>query len=366
MSKKIDIPILIITFAILLIGNLLIYSAASGGIYYMQKQIVFTCIGTVLGFLFYSIPTKTYEKICNKLYFANIVMLFLVLVAGISINGAKRWFNLGFMNLQPSELCKIFVIICLSAYLYRRRHEIKTAKTFWSSFVYVLIPTCLVFAEPDLGTSIVLISVWFTANFIMGTDIKNIIVCILIFAALAGCVWFIPGLLKPYQKDRLVTFINPESDTLDSGYHVTQSKIAIGSGELFGKGFLKGGQRQLKFIPEQHTDFIFTVLGEEWGFLGSVCLLVLYGLLIWRLILIALNSAEFMGRCAVSGICSIFVFHLFTNIGMTLGIMPVTGLPLVLVSYGGTNLIVTLICIGIAENVAKGNLKDNFFDNQNL
>ena len=361
MKKKLDISVIIITLAIISIGNLLIFSAASGGIYYMQKQIIYFCVGAALSFVFFLIPSTAYEKLASKLYGLNFIILSLVLIIGTNINGARRWFSLGFMNLQPSELSKIFIIICLSVYLYRRRNQIKEPKTFWSSLLYVIIPTALIFKEPDLGTSIVIMTIWFVMNFIMGTDIKNIIVCILIFATLISCVWFIPGVLKPYQRDRIVSFVNPEGDSLDSGYHVAQSKIAIGSGEIKGKGFLKGGQRKLKFIPEQHTDFIFTVLGEEWGFFGAVFLLILYGLLIYRFLVIAIATQDFIGKGIVIGVTAMFVFHIFINIGMTLGIMPVTGLPLALVSYGGTSLITNLIAIGLVENVAYHSNSDNFF-----
>ncbi|MBQ0104778.1 MAG: rod shape-determining protein RodA, partial [Armatimonadetes bacterium] len=328
--------------------------------YYLRKQIIYVIIGAVCGFGAFLIPTECYYKIYPKIYAVNLIMLFSVLILGTDINGARRWFSLGFINLQPSEISKVLMIICLSSYLFRRKNSTGPG-TFWGSFLYTLVPLFLIFREPDLGTSIVLFTIWLVINFVMGTDLKNIIICVLIFATLGLSVWYIPGVLKPYQRERIESFANPEGDSLNSGYHVTQSKIAIGSGEFMGKGFLRGGQRALKFIPEQHTDFVFTVLGEEWGFAGCMVLLILYGLLIYRLIFIALNTDNLIGKGIVSGIAGMFMFHIFTNIGMTLGIMPVTGLPLLFVSYGGTSLIVSLTSIGLAEAVAirKGN--DYFF-----
>ena len=347
MNKYINLIIIIITLLIIAIGDLLIFSSASGGSYYMKKQILFTFIGIIFGFVFFCIPTKIFEKYTPYIYLLNLLMLICVLFLGTNINGARRWFNLGFMNFQPSELSKILIIICLSVFLFKRVDKIDKPSTFWYSLIYTLIPTLLIFKEPDLGTSIVFIAVWFIINLFMGTNIKNILVFLLIICVLSGVVWFVPGVLKPYQRERLTTFLNTEADILDSGYHVTQSKIAIGSGGITGKGYLKGGQRALKFIPEQHTDFIFTVLGEEEGFIGGCALFLLYTLLLCCFLYIAFTTPDLIGKGIIIGITGMFCFQIFTNIGMTLGIMPVTGLPLILVSYGGTSLITSLISVGL-------------------
>lgn len=359
--KRLDIPLIFSTFLILIISNFLIFSSASGGISFMTKQITYAVIGIILSTLVFFIPVNVYEKLAGRIYLFNFIILFLVLILGTNINGAKRWFNLGFMNFQPSELAKILIIICLSVYLYRRNSNIETPKVYWGSLLYIIIPVLLILKEPDLGTSLVIIFIWFITNLCLGTSSKNIIVSILLFFVLISSVWFIPGILKPYQRERIITFINPEADTLNTGYHVTQSKIAIGSGGPLGKGFLKGGQRALNFIPEQHTDFIFTVVGEEWGLLGCSILLCLYLILLYRIILIALESRDLISKGIVMGICSMFVFQLFTNIGMTLGIMPVTGIPLILVSYGGTSLICNLMAIGIVLGIKYQNNVTDFF-----
>ena len=361
MNKQICFIIIFITFLIIAIGDILIFSAASGGIYYMKKQILFTFTGIILGFAAFCIPTKIYEKSSTYLYLFNLGMLICVLLIGTNINGAKRWFNLGFMNFQPSEVSKILIIICLSVFLFTRKDNINSGKTFWLSFLYTLIPTLFIFKEPDLGTSIVILSIWFIMNLFLGTSFKNIIIFFLILCVLSGVVWLVPGILKPYQKERLTTFLNPEANILDEGYHVIQSKIAIGSGGLTGKGYLKGGQRALRFIPEQHTDFIFTVLGEEWGFIGSSLLLLLYTLLFICFLYIAIRTGDFIGKGIIIGITGMFIFQIFTNIGMTCGIMPVTGVPLILVSYGGTGLICSLISIGLILGIECRNKNADFF-----
>jgi len=359
--KRLDFPLILSTILILVISNFLIFSSASGGINFMEKQITYSIIGIVLSIGVFFIPINIYEKIAGRLYLFNFIILFLVLLIGININGAKRWFNLGFMNFQPSELAKILIIICLSVYLYRRSNHIESSKVYWGSFLYVLIPVLLILKEPDLGTSLVIIFIWFMTNLCLGTKSRNIIISILLFLVLISSVWFIPGILKPYQRERIITFVNPEADTLNTGYHVTQSKIAIGSGGPLGKGFLQGGQRALNFIPEQHTDFIFTVVGEEWGLLGCSILLFLYLVLIYRIILIALETRDLLSKGIVMGICSMFVFQLFTNIGMTLGIMPVTGIPLIFVSYGGTSLICNLLAIGLILGIKHQTQVTDFF-----
>ncbi|MBQ7257314.1 MAG: rod shape-determining protein RodA [Abditibacteriota bacterium] len=361
MNKYINLIIILITLLIITIGNLLIFSSASGGPHYMHKQILFTCVGIILGLCTFSIPTKIFEKFTPYIYLLNLAMLISVLFLGTNINGARRWFNLGFMNFQPSELSKILIIICLSVFLFKRKDRIDKPSTFWYSLIYTAIPTLLIFKEPDLGTSIVFIAVWFIINLFLGTSFKNVIVFILIICVLSFVTWFVPGVLKPYQKERLTTFLNPEADILDSGYHVTQSKIAIGSGGMTGKGYLKGGQRALKFIPEQHTDFIFTVLGEEEGFVGGAILLILYTLLFMCFLYVALTTPDLIGKGIVVGISGMFMFQIFTNIGMTLGIMPVTGLPLILVSYGGTSLITSLMAIGIILGISYRNKQTDFF-----
>ncbi len=196
--------------------------------------------------------------------------------------------------------------------------------------------------------------------FVMGTDIKNILIFAAVGVLLALVAWNTPGLMKDYQKNRVITFINPAADPLGSGYHVTQSRIAIGSGQMLGKGFLKGTQRELNFIPEQHTDFIFTVVGEETGFVGASTLVLLYFVMLWRGLNIMMATEDSTGRAIAAGVVGMFLFHIFVNIGMTVGIMPVTGVPLPLVSYGGSSLMANMIAVGLLEGISMRRHRINF------
>jgi rod shape determining protein RodA len=196
--------------------------------------------------------------------------------------------------------------------------------------------------------------------FVMGTDIKNLLLFVLGGVILALLAWNVPGILKPYQKNRVITFVNPTVDPLGSGYHVMQSRIAIGSGKMFGKGYLNGTQSELDFIPEQHTDFIFTVVGEETGFVGAVSLLLLYFLVLWRALVIMAAAEDILGRAIVAGIVGLFGFHIVQNIGMTIGIMPVTGVPLTMFSYGGSALMANLMAIGLLEGISMRRHKISF------
>ncbi len=267
---------------------------------------------------------------------------------------------MGGFQIQPSEFAKVILIIALAVFLVKRLETIGSFKTFVHSFIYLAVPMLLIFKQPDLGTSLVLIAIWTAMVFVMGTDIKNIVIFVGTLAVLVAAVWLMPHFLKPYQRNRLITFVNPSADPLGSGYHVAQSRIAIGSGQLTGKGLLKGTQRELSFIPEQHTDFIFTVVGEEMGFVGAVGLLALYFTLIWRGLVIMSVTEDTTGRAIAAGIVGMFIFHIFVNMGMTLGIMPVTGVPLPMFSYGGSSLMANMMAIGLLEGIGMRKAQDQF------
>lgn len=361
--KNFDFSLLLVTMAIIGYGCVAIYSASKGGnaaMSYVERQLVWAAVGLVVAIIVGYIDHTIYKRFAGKLYFVNLFLLGAVLFMGHASKGAQRWIGFGAIRIQPSELAKIIMIIALAVFIVDHKDTIRTFKTFILTFLYLCIPMGLIFKQPDLGTSLVLISIWLTMVFIMGTDIKNILLFLSAAVVLGVLVFHIPGLLKDYQKNRLISFVNPAADPLGSGYHVTQSRIAIGSGQMFGKGFLKGTQRELKFIPEQHTDFIFTVVGEELGFVGSVTLLLLYFIMLWRALNILSATEDITGRAITAGIVGMFLFHIVVNMGMTLGIMPVTGVPLPMFSYGGSSLMANLMAIGMLEGISMRRHKISF------
>ncbi len=356
--KNFDLTLAVATLAIIVYGCAMIYSAKGFG--YTQRQIVWALIGLGAGALVASIDHAVYNRIAGKLYVINLLLLGAVIVLGHTSKGAQRWIGYGPIHIQPSEFAKIIIIIALAVFLVRRSDTIRTFKTFLSSLLYLGVPMVLIFKQPDLGTSLVLLAIWATMVFVMGTNIKNIVVFAGTTAALGLVVWNVPGIVKDYQKQRIITFVNPSSDVRGRGYHVIQSRIAIGSGGATGKGFRRGTQREGKFIPEQHTDFIFTVVGEELGFAGAATLIVLYLVLMWRALHIMSAAEDPIGRAIAAGIAGMLLFHITVNLGMTMGIMPVTGVPLPMFSYGGSSLMANLIAVGLLEGISMRRHKISF------
>ncbi|MEN6356946.1 MAG: rod shape-determining protein RodA [Armatimonadota bacterium] len=361
--KNFDFSLLFIALAIIAFSCVMIYSASRGGTTgtgYVERQIVWAVLGLAAAALMASIDTSLYHRYAGKLYVVNLLMLAAVLVTGHSSKGAQRWIGFGAAKIQPSEFAKIILIIALAVFLVERREQIRSMGVFAKSFIYLAVPMLLIFKQPDLGTSLVLIAIWLTMTFVMGTDIKNILIFVSAGIILVLAAWNIPGVMKDYQKMRVITFINPAADPRGSGYHVTQSRIAIGSGKFSGKGFLKGTQRELHFIPEQHTDFIFTVVGEETGFVGAAGLVALYFALIWRALMIMNVTEDLTGRAIAAGVTGMFLFHIVVNISMTIGIMPVTGVPLPMFSYGGSSLMANMMGVGLLEGVSMRRHKISF------
>lgn len=353
--KNFDFTLLFATVAIVAFGCTMIYSASKGGragVGYVERQLMWAVIGLIAAAVVASIDYGVFHRIAGKLYGINLVMLLAVIVAGATSKGAQRWIGYGPVRIQPSEFAKIILIVALATFLVKRLESIRTFETFASSFIYLAIPMLLIFKQPDLGTSLVLIAIWLTMLFVMGTDIKNVLIFVGACLVLGFAVFHVHGVLKDYQKNRLVSFVDPAADPRGSGYHVTQSRIAIGSGQLLGKGFLGGTQRELRFIPEQHTDFIFTVVGEELGFVGSITLLILYFVVVWRALHIMSATEDAIARAIAAGVVGMFLFHIVVNMGMTLGIMPVTGVPLPMFSYGGSSLMANLMAIGLLEGIS--------------
>jgi len=394
---KFDILIFILAIGIIVTGLISVYSATftnNSSLDFFKKQLIFV----IIGIIFMIITSYTQPKyILNTAYIfyaISILLLILVLILGRRISGNKSWFSFGGFGIQPSEFAKVATILALSAFLNKedRDKKINNITTFLKACLFVFIPVVLIMRQPDMGTALVFLSfivpMFFYAGlspFIVFSIISPIIMMVLAFLNMEyfyiGIVilliilifWkqkkilssvmvfiiniisgfsvnFIYNHLQPYQQNRILSMINPLSDPLGTGYNLIQAKVAIGSGGFFGKGFLQGTQTQLKFIPEQWTDFIFCVVGEEFGFIGSVILVLLFCLLIIKIINNAFNSRNNFLANSCIGFASILFFHLIVNVGMTMGIMPVIGIPLPLVSYGISSMFSFLIMIGICMN----------------
>ena len=284
----------------------------------------------------------------SRLYIFNLIMLLAVMLFGQAALGAQRWIQLGPISLQPSEFSKLIMIICLASVLESRVGKLNSIHDLLPIAVYVGVPFLLVLKQPDLGTSLVFMAIFFGMIFVSGIRIRLLVGIFLAGLASTPILWHF---MKDYQKMRIMVFLDPNVDPLGSGYHIIQSKIAIGSGMLFGKGLFEGTQSQLNFLPENHTDFIFAVVGEELGFAGAVVLLILYLIVLWRGIQIARDAVDMFGRLLAVGITSMLAFHVLVNVGMTTGIMPVTGIPLPLMSYGVSSLTTNIMAITILMNI---------------
>ncbi len=302
---------------------------------------VFFCLMIFLSF----INIKYYFSLSIFFY---LVVLFLLIGAtffGTTVQGSQRWINLYFINLQPSELMKIAIIIFLARYYHRVQPDaVNTAKKFIIPFIILVIPILLVLSQPDLGTSVLIALSGIAVIWLAGINIKYVIYS---FLGLVISFPFVISMLKPYQKLRILTFINPDRDPLGAGYQIIQSKIAVGSGGLTGKGFLKGTQGYLDFLPEKHTDFIFTLFSEEFGFVGSVILLILYAFIIIRILIIGSNSRNYFGKFFCYGFAISIFFYISVNMLMVLGMLPIVGSPLPIMSYGGSSMLSMMIALGI-------------------
>lgn len=316
------------------------------------KQIIWLFIG-VLGLL--AVSSFDYmwlSRISVITYIMGIVLLVIVLFLGRMGMGAQRWISLGPLSFQPSEFFKLVFIIMVSNYLSFIRGPLDIGGLFRAFFGIVFLPFMLLFKQPDLGTAVVVLLIF--ASMVMAKGLHKKVIILLVLIAfvslpfLGNIIW--TG-LKDYQKNRLVAFMDPEADPAGIGYHLNQSKVAIGSGKFFGKGFLNGTQGPFRFLPERHTDFIFAVFAEEWGFVGSFFLLALYLLLLMRGLDTARKAKDEFGKILALGITFMFAVYFFINVGMTLGIMPVVGIPLPFMSYGGTALLSNFISVGVLINI---------------
>ena len=344
--KNFDYILLICILLLGFISLATMYSTDGGQIlFHTKSHFIKLTVFTVMMIFFSFINIKYWFSIGYLSYLGIAVLLICTFFFGITSSGSKRWIDLYFINLQPSELMKIFIILCLAKYFHRMKlQNVNSIYTILTSLIIILLPMGLVIVQPDLGTSILIAISGIAVLWFAGVNYKYFIYTLLGFVI---SLPFIIAFLKPYQKLRVLSFLNPDRDPLGAGYQIIQSKIAVGSGGVFGKGFLKGTQSYLEFLPEKHTDFIFTLFSEEFGFIGSAVLLLIYAIIIYRIVAIGANSRSYFAKifCYSFG-ASIFVY-ITINMSMVLGLLPIVGSPLPIMSYGGSSMLATMTGFGI-------------------
>ncbi len=349
MFKNLDYSILISEILIIIMGVVTIASATGGNTRTFKMQIAFFIMASLIGLVTLFIDYNTIGGYHKVLYISTIILLVLVLVVGQRTKGAKAWLGLGFMGVQPAEFAKLTTIITL-AKLMEDMENINTFKNLLKIAFYALLPMVLIQLQPDFGTNMIFAVTILGMLFVAGLDLKFIYGGAIAAVVSIAAVWQL-NIIKPYQKDRVMVFLRPELDRMGKGYNAIMAKSAIGSGMFFGMGFRNGNLAGGNFIPESHSDFIFSVFAEEWGFLGTMLLLVLYGNMIFKGIKIAKTSKDKFGCYMVTGIVTMFTFQILQNIGMDIGLMPITGIPLPFMSAGGSSLITSIISVALILNV---------------
>ena len=362
-APGLDWLLMLAAFALVVLGTLLVWSATStradltGGdpAAYLRKQVVNVAIGVVLMVLVLATDHRWVRILAPLVYLASVIGLVLVLVAGSTINGSRSWLQVGGMSIQPSEFAKLAVVIGMALLVAERAEGRRGRGVGMLEVVGMLaiaaVPAALILLQPDLGTMLVLSATVFGVLAVAGAG-RAWLAGLTIAGVGAAVVAVLLGVLEDYQVDRFLAFTNPGLDPRGAGYNTEQARIAVGNGGLFGQGLFDGSQTRSGFVPEQHTDFIFTVAGEELGLVGAGLVIVLLGVLIWRALVIAVEADDVFGRVAAAGIACWWGFQAFQNIGMCLGIMPVTGVPLPFVSYGGSSLFAGMLALGLLQNIA--------------
>ncbi len=354
-----DWGILLLAIVLSLIGVITIYSATRPVFDIAQKtfylkQFYWICLSLIAFFVLISIDYKWHIRFAYFIFIFGIILLVLVLVMGKKGMGAQRWIYLGFISFQPSEFFKVFFIIALSRYLSYTKDGVMFGLRKISKImvIFFLVPAVLILKQPDLGTALILFFVFVAMILSAGAKKKFVIMTIVIgLLSMPFAGKYLWSGLKDYQKQRIIAFVDPQADPDGVGYHIKQSKVSIGSGGFFGKGYMNGTQGPYRFLPENHTDFIFSIFAEEWGFAGSMVLFVMYLLIILRGFDTAKNARDREGCFLALGVTYMFSFYFFINVGMTLGMLPVVGAPLPLMSYGGTALLSNFLALSILENV---------------
>ncbi len=339
----------VLVFSVLFLGIIsmfAMYSTDGGEFkYHTQSHIIRFSVFFVMFFILSFIQIRFWHSASYFIYILFFVLLLGVKYFGLTSSGSQRWINFYFMNLQPSELMKIGLILFLAKYYHRVSLEnVNKIKFLFLPIVVLIAPVLLVVMQPDLGTSLLIASGGIVVAWLAGVRAKFFIYASLVFIALLPIAI---SFLKPYQKARILTFLNPEKDPLGAGYQIIQSKIAIGSGGLFGKGFLNGSQSYLDYLPEKHTDFIFTLFSEEFGFFGSLLILIIYGIIVSRIIKIGNVTRSSFGKLYCFSFATAFFIYVVVNMGMVLGLLPIVGSPLPIMSYGGSSMMAIMLGLGI-------------------
>ncbi|NUQ00925.1 MAG: rod shape-determining protein RodA [Armatimonadetes bacterium] len=353
--RRIDWRLLAFVAAILAISWPTIYSAMLGfdstaAWHYAQRQLLYAAIGAVFMVLVNTIDHHQLAGLSRPIYWASVLFLVVVLVVGREVNGAKSWLGVGMFRLQPSEFAKIAVIIALARLFSEAETDAGEWRTLFQSAAVLAAPLLLILAQPDLGTSLTFIAVWLVLLWWAGARWWQLALIVMLGLAAFALMWKL-DILADYQKSRITVLFDPGADPRGQGYNLRQSLIAVGSGGWSGQGWLQGTQTHLRFLPERHTDFIFAVLCEEWGFVGAITLLLLYLGLVWRGLLIVLRADSSFGRLVALGCVTVILLHVLLNVGMVIGLLPITGLPLPFFSYGGSNLLTSLVLVGLLLNV---------------
>ena len=329
-------------------GLLVLYSASGGNEKMFQSRVIQVALGFIVMFVMAQFSPRFYQRIAPYAFIAGIILLILVDLIGITSKGAQRWLDLGLFRFQPSEIVKLAVPLMVAVYLGKRALP-PTLKDTLIALIMINVPTLLVAIQPDLGTSILVSASGIFVVFLAGMSWWLILIAVIGLAAFIPIMWLY--LMHDYQRTRVLTLLDPENDPLGAGYHILQSKIAIGSGGMYGKGWMQGTQSQLEFLPEPHTDFIFAVLSEEHGMAGVIVLLLIYLFIVVRGLIIGVNAQTAFGRILTGGLILIFFIYVFVNIGMVSGILPVVGVPLPLFSYGGTSFVTIMAGFGLIMSI---------------
>lgn len=374
--RYVDIPLLLAVAGLIGFGLVAIYSATGTGpqpLYYVQRQAIWALVGFAALSTVIAVDYRVLARWNRALYFAALAILFIIFILGRLPDGhvlarfvSDRWLVVGPLRFQPSEIAKVFIILTLARHL-QEKSDLDTWRGLISPFLHIAPPAALIMLQPDLGTALVLIAIAMGMLYFAGAQPKHLLIlgasgtALFVLVAWASLNDLLPfKLLRPYQLRRLTAFLDPYADPTGEGWNLIQSMIAIGSGSLTGKGWFQGTQTHLDWVPEHHTDFIFSVIGEEFGFVGGVVLLSLFGLLIWRCLVILTAAKDRFGVLIVAGVISMLLFHITVNIGMTIGLMPITGVPLPFISVGGSSLLINLISIGLVLNVSMRRKKIQF------